>query len=252
MLNKEKMSFWDDRANLPENPGGNDFPLKILEQRFIFDNFFGNARVLDLGCGDGTTLIKANEMFENIEGVGLDFSENMLNLARSNAKGMDNLTFRKASMLALPEDIGTFDIICSQRCLINLDSFEQQKEVIAKLASMLNKNGILIMVESTFDGMHRTNELRAKFNLEMITPPWHNTFFNVNEVATLQTDNFKIINFKHLSSTYYFLSRVVYAAVADKNNEPLRYDSDINMVSLELPEDIGEFGPGKGWVFKKF
>jgi hypothetical protein len=47
------------------------------------------------------------------------------------------------------------------------------------------------------------------------------------------------------------LSRVVYAKLAEKSGEELRYDSDINMLAAQLPQEIGEFGPVKACIWRK-
>jgi hypothetical protein len=42
----------------------------------------------------------------------------------------------------------------------------------------------------------------------------------------------------------------VYAKLATDRGEQMRYDSDINMLSLKLPP-IGDFGPVRLWVWQR-
>jgi hypothetical protein len=95
------------------------------------------------------------------------------------------------------------------------------------------------------------SEYGSKLGLEGIEAPWHNLFLNVEKVYTLQTENFKIEELHHISSIYYFLSRCIYAKLAQQRREELVYDSEINLLSLYLPQEIGEFGPVKGWIWRK-
>ena len=247
----DKVNFWNDRAS-KENPGSDDFLLKHIEQLYIINHIPQKAKVLDIGCGDGTTLLKIAEEKE-IEGVGMDFASSMIKKAKNNNLGHFNIKFIEGSVLHLPtqQNIGLFDVIYTQRCLINLNSFQEQAEAIKKISNLLKDGGIYIMVESTHDGLDRINELRLCLNLEAISPPWHNTFFRIREVEELQKANFKIVSFSHLSSTYNFLSRCIYAKLAQQRNEKLKYDSEINRLSLLLPQEIGDFGPVKGWIWKK-
>ena len=52
------------------------------------------------------------------------------------------------------------------------------------------------------------------------------------------------------SSTYYFLSRVVNAAVAAEAGEDPDYDSFINRLALKLPP-MGDMGQGKIWLWRR-
>jgi hypothetical protein len=52
------------------------------------------------------------------------------------------------------------------------------------------------------------------------------------------------------ASTYYLLSRVVYAKLAsDEGIEP-NYNAPINTIAVQLPS-MGEFGYSKLWVWRK-
>jgi ubiquinone/menaquinone biosynthesis C-methylase UbiE len=247
---QSKLEFWNNRAEYAIHPGSDDFILKELELAFIAKHITDGISILDIGCGDGTTLLKLNEAFR-IEGCGIDFSNKMVEKAIANSKTSSNLNFYQASALTLPENIGTFDVVFTQRCLINLDSFVEQTLAIRNIYNLLKIGGIFLMLESTVDGLYTTNQLRLSLGLEAILPPWHNTFFKIDEVRKLENENFKILNLEHISSTYHFLSRIVYGYLAKQNNEELKYDSDINLLCLKLPQNIGEFGPVKGFVWKR-
>ena len=52
------------------------------------------------------------------------------------------------------------------------------------------------------------------------------------------------------TSTYYLLSRVVYARLAKDRNEELRYDSEINQLALKLPS-FGDLGAVRLWVWRR-
>lgn len=247
------LQFWNERANLGVLAGTNDFMLTEIEHKFILSMVRPGSRVLDLGCGNGMTLIRLAK--ENgCEGAGLDFSERMVDVARESIarEGLSSkLSISHMSLPPVPDDIGKFDYVISQRCLINLKTVEDQKAAVHGVEKLLHSGGTYLMIECSNDGGNATNTLRERLGLEPMNAPWHNLFFNNADVESWQTDRFKIKELRHISSTYHFLSRVVYAAVAVQTGEELKYDSDINKVALRLPQEIGDFGPVKCWVWKK-
>lgn len=247
-----KLEFWNNRAGLKEVAGTNDFPLKGLELNLILDRVPERASVLDVGCGNGETLMQlARE--KNCTGVGLDFSEKMIELARatSNRDGIaDKVHFEMATLPELPANLGQFDYAITERCLINLDSEATQRQAFLKIMSQLKPGGHYLMIESAIEGLERTNELRELLGLERMEPPWHNVFLNESSVENWGTDEFVLEEVVPFTSTYHFLSRVVYARLAADKNEELKYDSDINMLSCRLPV-IGNFGPVRLWSWRR-
>ena len=107
------------------------------------------------------------------------------------------------------------------------------------------------MMECFNEGAAETNHLRKMIGLQPLTVPWHNRFFNLHEVKEWSLPGFYVEKVIHISSTYHFLSRVVYAKLAEKTGEELQYESDINVIAAQLPQEIGEFGPVKACIWRK-
>jgi ubiquinone/menaquinone biosynthesis C-methylase UbiE len=248
-LNK-KLEFWNSRAQLPAHTGWDDFISKDLEQEFLLNNLPARSHILDIGCGDGETLLKVCKE-KGSTGIGIDFSSQMIERAQKNVQKTDGVQFLEASVLDLPKTLPLFDAIYSERCLINLDSFAEQKAALEGICRLLKKDGVFIMIEATNDGLNKVNEFRKILDLSEIATPWHNLYFNIEDVAQLQKPDFRIEKLEHISSTYYFLSRVVYAKLQADKNESVCYDSPINLLARKLPQNLGEFGPVKAWVWRK-
>ena len=250
-MNKIK-EFWNERAKLGEAAGSNDFLLKNLEQVLILKTIKENSRILEIGCGNGDTLLKLAQE-KNCEGMGFDFAEEMVSLARSSAEEQGygaKLVFEQGKVPGLPMGIGQFDYALTERCLINLDSHETQHKAFVEIMSFLKPGGYYLMIESFMQGLERTNALRSLLNLERIDPPWHNVFMDENLVTLWATASYALVDVVPFSSTYYFLSRVVYAALARDQGEELRYDSEINLLSCKLPP-IGDFGPTRLYLWQR-
>lgn len=250
-MDQKKLDFWNQRALSAEYPGSDDYVSQGLEQNFIIHNTPPNARVLDIGCGDGSTLKKLF-LEKGINGIGADYSSEMVQCATKINAGNEKISFINKSVLELSvDDLGQFDVIYTQRCLINLDSFEEQIRAITNISSLLKPNGVFLMVENTLDGLEYTNDLRALLGLELISPPWHNVYFRIGDLEKLKIPNFSIEKREEISSTYYYISRVIYAkSAADKGEVPV-YDSAINKISTQLPQNISTCGPTKGWIWRK-
>lgn len=252
MATDPKLEFWDSRAQLGGTAGTYDFPLKHLELQQILEIIPAGASVLDSGCGNGETLIKLAQE-KNCRGVGIDFSEQMLALAQASSASAnltERLSFRVGSMPGISDDLGEFDYALTERSLINLDSEATQHRAFLEIMSHVKPGGYYLMIESAIQGLERTNELRKLLDLERMDPPWHNVFLDEEAVPNWATAEFSLEKVIPFSSTYHFLSRVVYARLAQDKGEELKYDSDINMLACRLPV-VGNFGPVRLWLWHR-
>lgn len=250
---KNILNFWNNRARYGENAGSNDFMLKHLEEIEILKKIPKEAEVLDIGCGNASTLIRlATE--KNCKCVGIDYAGQMLNLARQNVlrKNLSKtIILQEGNVLKIPSNIGKFKYVFTQRCLINLKNFSEQATALKNISKLLNRGGFYIMVEAFEDGNNKLNEFRRLLKLPLMTTPWHNTFFKLSQVKKIARNlPLELIEINHFASMYYFLSRVVYAKIALIKKTEMVYDSDINKVSLSIPS-FGEFGATKMLLWRK-
>lgn len=247
-----KLEFWNSRADRGATAGTDDFILKRLEIALILDNVPAGAHVLDVGCGNGATLVRlARE--KRCSGVGIDFAERMVAAAEEAARAADcrdRLRFEVGSVPGLRSELGSFDYALTERCLINLDGELSQRAAFRDIISHLRPGGLYLMLESSREGLERSNALRRMLDLDAIEPPWHNVFVSESAVERWADETVELVEIIPYSSTYHLLSRVVYAKLARDRNEPLKYDSDINLLSLRLPI-IGNLGPARLWRWRR-
>ena len=108
---------------------------------------FGGGRILDAGCGFGTTAIVLAQAFPRSEVVGIDLSEPLLALARQTAQASGlgkRLAFEKADVQQIPYDDDAFD------ALINLQMLHIVEDPVAMLDEMervLGPDGFLLMAD---------------------------------------------------------------------------------------------------------
>ena len=103
-------------------------------------------RVLDVGCGNGETVLKiAKEVGPNGKAVGIDFSpEGIANAKKKSIEfGLDKVTeFRVADAEKLPFEDNYFDVVISE-CVVCLTPNKQK--TLNEKARVLNPEGKIVM-----------------------------------------------------------------------------------------------------------
>jgi arsenite methyltransferase len=97
--------------------------------------------VLDLGSGAGAdVLISARRVGTSGKAIGLDMTDEMLELARANAAdaGVENVEFVKGYMEEIPLADASVDVVISN-CVINLAA--DKRKVLAEAARVLKPGG---------------------------------------------------------------------------------------------------------------
>ena len=250
---EEVKEFWDDRASLKEMAGTNDFILKEIEMRAIYDSIANGNDVLEIGCGSGGTAIHIAKN-KKVSILAVDYSEKMIKAAKKerNLAGdlLGSVEFEVHDVSTIEKIMQNFDIVFTERVLINLGSWDEQKNAIEKIIDKVRPGGYYIMCENSIEGLQRINAYRVSCGLEEITPPWHNCYFSERDLEFINLKDAKLVRVDHISSSYYFLSRVVNAWLAKESREDPRYDAKVNELGLLLPQ-LGELGQTKIWIFQK-
>jgi ubiquinone/menaquinone biosynthesis C-methylase UbiE len=240
---KEILDYWDGKAKeLKELPQATmrDFQLRLLEIDLILSQLKDNEEVLDVGCGNGFATTIFSEKVRNI--VGIDFSSEMIDQANTKLTqeqgNKKNISFQQMDVLNLSYTEGTFDVVISERCLINLRTWEEQKKAIQEIKRVLKKGGRFLMIEGTSEGLDGLNEMRESYNLHRIEKHWHNLLFDDDQLMSFLTENFKIMDIMSFGA-YYFISRVVHPLVV-LPDEP-KFEARINEVARKIARNIPGF-----------
>ena len=250
--------YWDERAKKNVNTTKittDDFYMRSIEYdqvknaiESVHQNVF---KIADFGCGDGLTTIKIADNFKEKEIIGLDYSYEMIKIAKKNRErsNFKNVSFECKDIFK--DKINhKFDLVYTTRCLINLPFEYMQYEAISKIHEMLNDDGFFIMVENFIDGHNEFNSLRKKFNLEGIPIRDHNLYFNQDMLLDKVKQQFDLLSISNISSLYYIVSRVVYSKICFLENKKPDYLDVHHQLASELPV-CGNYGPIKMIIFKK-
>jgi len=239
-------SFWEKQAqdfgtsDLATAP---DHYYRELEIGRIKDVIAGltHNTILDVGCGNGYSTIKLAQIFPDATIVGIDYSGKMVDAAKAAAgqAGIANAKFFVGDVLALSEHVELkgkkFDIVLTERCLINLANTDEHEQSLLQLRDLLAPSGHLMLVENTAEGLGRLNELRASIGLPAINQRWHNCYLSEEKLKAFVPKHFKQLQSENIGNLYYILSRVVYAKLAQMAGEEPRYDHPINEIAAKLP-----------------
>jgi len=245
MSNNKIENHYDEQAELYQNSPKSTMPdlfVRNLEIKKIQDyiknfNIKKNTRIVDIGCGNGYTITKLSKKF-SCDFIGIDSNQKMIDLALK--RKQKKVKFMKDSILKSNLKSNSFDIVYTQRCLINLENKQNQKKSINEIHRILKKGGIFIMIEAFEDGLKELNSARKVLGLKKIPPSWHNYYFNkfflkkifegkfIDQVSKSKTK----FNYESFLSSYYFGSRVIYPSLIDGKNKIIYNNNFAKFFSL--------------------
>jgi len=255
----ENKKYWEDKKTISII----DVNLHRLEMDLVLKHLSENMIIADIGSGNGEATLEyakcVNQCF------GIERSENMRRLANENldVRSVNNIEFCEGDVLTLTDD-NKYDAVITQRVLINLPSWENQKQAIDNIFKSLKKGGLYIMIENTWDGQNQMNEYRQKVNLKPIELHWHNQYLDYDLLIDSMKDKFELIE-RQGFNLYYFLTRVFTQTFADftgcginASADPIFKEAD--KAARKMQELFGDsitftdapiLGPIQGIVFRK-
>lgn len=232
MGRSEVKEFWEKRAlehGASQTATHKDIFQRELEIASISNYLRAGDRVLDIGCGNGFSTRQFAGKVGRI--VGMDYSEAMIAEARSQ-DAPSNVEFERADVLGLnPATLGLFDAAVTERCLINLDSWESQQTAVRNIHSVLKPGGRFIFCEGSSGGRAGLNRLRTSLGLPAMPTVWHNIDFDRNKTLDLMSDLFTVedeISF----GLYDLIARIVHPMLAAPS-EP-HYDALVNQIAKDI------------------
>lgn len=215
-------------------------------------NYFNNSsNILELGCGNGYTAHQIFSRCRNFNYAGIDYCEDLIKLSKD--RNIPDYNFVVGNVLDLGFKNESFDIVFSERCLINLESWENQKRSLSEVFRVLKKGGIYLMIEGFTDGLNNLNEARRVVGLEPVQQKFFNTYFVKEYLMHYIKNKFIIYEDPNIVqpnflSTYYFGRSVLYPAVSI--NKKLEYNNKfVEFFSYLQP--YGNYSYIQAFIFRK-
>lgn len=256
----EIMNYYRKRANLNKYTTSPDFNLREVEINYLSKWLKDGIKILDVGCGNGySTLTLASEFESSF--IGIDFVPEMIESAKLFSeqfclKGNIEFQVGDATSLEFPDE--TFDIVISQRCLLNLPGKDLQWQAIKEISRVTKPSGLYLMLEGTLQGLRSLNEMRRMFNLEPIPEAeekynWFSNKFDEDEMINISKKYFASLETIQRFGMYYFISRVIHPLLVAPDAP--KYDARINSIAREICEKIpnmNDLGHVALFVFRAF
>lgn len=252
---KQAKKWGDSKLSTMEDANIRDKEVeKILAALRGLKDRLKNPAVLEVGCGNGYT---AEQIIKEL-GLPLtciDFSEELLALARR--RRLANVSFSQGDVRYLEFKDDAFDMVFTERCLINLDSWEKQKKALAEVRRVLKPGALFLMIEAFTDGWGNLNKAREDVGLASIPQPFHNVFFDKQKFLRFINGKFQRTSegeedpqeSEHFLSTYYFGSRVLYPALINGKKE-LVFNNKFVEFFRHLPS-YGQYGSVQSFFLRK-
>lgn len=223
-----------------------DYQLRELEIHLGASYMTDGQRVLDVGCGLGYAPVQYASI-NNVEAHGIDYSDKMIDGAKrlideTKPTLRGTVEFQHASVLELPFVACSFDVVTSSRCLMALLDWELQQKALVEIHRVLKPGGLYIMMEGTFDGLDRLNEMRLRCKLDPIAADGKDRLF------TLKFHERELLDFvkplyvhEHTRrfGMYYFLTRIVQPLLVEPDKPS--YDHKLNEVAREIAKMFPDF-----------
>jgi len=184
-----------------------DTNLHRLEIDTVCRHLQPTDHLADIGCGDGQATVQYAAQVARC--TAIERSSHLRTRAVDAARKAEavNLTIRDGDVLSLTDEADRFDCIVTQRVLINLASWDEQRRALLNVHRMLKPGGRYIMIENTNDAFAAMNDMRHEVRLPPVPQHWHNRFFDYEELMRFSRGKFQLL--RHYDfGLYYFLTRV--------------------------------------------
>jgi len=165
--------------------------------------------------------------------------------------------FLVADVTHLNFRVSSFDVVISQRCLLNLPSREKQWKAMGEISRILKRGGRYLMIEGTLQGLRNLNRMREMFGLEAIPANapnynWCSNKFDEDEMLEVTGRLFAELEYVQRFGMYYFISRIIHPLLVSP--EQPRYDARINEIARRICSRIPNYddlGGAALFVFRR-
>ena len=222
-----------------------------------------SSRILEVGCGNGVNCVRLAQSFPNIDFVGLDYVPEMVMNAQQLAtkEGVAaRCTFEEGDALDLDRTLGDtkdFDIAFTVRCLINLQTDDNQVAALASLVSRVRPGGLILLIENSQQSYARQNALREMLGMEPRTPAAFNHFIDeelfFTEARKLPISHVKTVDISSLHDVLlYVLVPATNGGVVDYEHPLVSAATDLELrVNDDLASAFGGFGQNRLFIFQR-
>jgi ubiquinone/menaquinone biosynthesis C-methylase UbiE len=221
------------------------------------------ANILEAGCGNGVNCVHLAKIFGQAHFDGVDFVDEMIAGASANARSgnvADRARFFVGDALklsAIDALRDAYDVVFTDRCLINLNTIELQKDGISALARKLRPGGHLVMIENSKTSNDEQNRCREMLGLPPRTPAEFNLFFDEQKIRNhIEAIGLDLVDVEDFSSLHDLALYVLAPAI---NNGKLDYEHPLVHAATKLSLEtsgratsaFGSFGQNRMFICQR-
>ena len=256
-MNDHILGFWNSQADkfgTSHSASWGDKYAIDLEVQTIGRCIKKGDKVLDVGCANGYSAI--HHLDKNISSItGVDFSEAMIREAQKNQAEcgpQDTLRFEVGDVRKLRFEDETFDVVYTTRTLINLPTWEEQKQGISECIRVCKAGGTIILSEAFWEPLVLLNAIRTLKSLPPLVEHDFNRYLKkkyLEEYFLEEGIQFEIEDF---SSIYYLGTRFLRELLTNPEDHA-GYSGPINKIFYNIEKEYsgGGFGIQQAYVIRK-
>lgn len=222
-----------------------------------------SGRILEVGCGNGENCLFLAQNFPNLLFTGIDFISDMVEAAkiRRNELGLPESRLRFQTGDLLDPDLQIedgFDLIYTDRCLINLGSDEAVCRALSRLCGKLAVGSHLLLIENCTETHAMQNGAREALGLPPRAPASFNYFLKESVILPhLETScDMEILAIEDFISLHdlilYVLVPALNGGTVDYEHPLVELATTLNIaLNNERPNAFGTFGQNRLYLCRK-
>ncbi|WDC84848.1 class I SAM-dependent methyltransferase [Caloramator sp. mosi_1] len=117
-------------------------PYKTLENFGLKRN--GKGNFLDIGCGIGYFTIPAAKILTNGKAIGIDISDEMIEIAKDKSFGIENIEYKRCDEYVFPIDSDFADYVMLSNVLHEI---QDKSRYINEIRRVLKNGGRVFVIE---------------------------------------------------------------------------------------------------------
>ncbi len=214
--------------------------------------------VLEVGCGNGHNLLALAELFPQAQFTGVDYVPEMIAATKTSLKGLppstaDRIRLHVGDVLDLSAIGGLlpqYDVVFTDRCLINLNTAQKQTLAIEELGRRLKPTGSLILIENSLQTYESQNDCREILGLHRRVPEKFNLFFDETVILPHLHQLFHSVDIEDFISFHdlvlYVLTPLLCNGKVDHSHPLVEAAKKLNItISQSRPSAFGCFGQNR-------
>jgi SAM-dependent methyltransferase len=217
--------------------------------------------VLEVGCGNGFNCSWLASNFADLSVTGVDYIPEMIEAARrrqlDDGISSERLSYAVDDALTLANVTRTYDVVFTNRCLINLNTADLQRQALQCLCDKVAPGGYVMLIENSAEARARQDVLRQAVGLPPRPIDAFNTFIHDGDLEKVLLDRgFAIDECQTISSLHdlvlYVLMPMINGGKVDYEHPIVEAAAKLNIeISRTLKDSLEPLGQNRNVVARR-